>query len=1271
MILERFKLSRPFGLIFLSSTVIILLIIAITTQIFLGPQKIVEQKAQLSKLPTTEGKTFQPKEQEVEVSSTTMLVKLDPKVAQQVRKKISGNKTGLISLDQLADKLEIVSIEPAVATTPTSDFSQPIFSWFKITLRGKEEILKFKPELKPAQLPPLGENATTQEAEALAKLREAFASYQTNESVKEVEFDQVVHTITIPNDTYADPNQDGTWSTGAWWQSYEDLWGLKKIEADKAWDIATGSAQVVVAVVDTGVDYNHPDIAANIWTNTDEIPGNGIDDDNNGYVDDTRGWDFKNKDNDPIDDMGHGTHVAGTIGAVGGNGIGIVGVNWNVKIMPVKFLNSRGGGYISDAAQAIIYAADDGARVINNSWGSPFRITSNPIIEAAIDHAHSLGSVIVFAAGNSNDDVNQYSPENYSKTIAVGASTYNDQKANFSNWGAKIDVVAPGGDSTLEGDTNRTYENVLSLRASGTDMYAYGDGKNIVGGNYYRARGTSMAAPHVSGLAALILSVHPEFTNEEVRAVIKQSADDIGDVGWDVNTGAGRINAFKALQIENPLIAQIAEPSEAVTFFHADQTVNILGTAQGGGFGSYKVEVGSGQEPIEWQILNTSSTPVTNGLLATWDTSHLFGNYQIKLTVATTDGNEVTDRRETILGFEKGWPIQQPFEAWLRVDQSINAADLDQDNNLELVLTTYQNVFAWHADATPLDSWPISPLGTADYRGSSLGDLDNDGDLEIVFSQLAASGKEIRIFHHTGKEVTAGWPKSVDEDEMKNRSPILGDLDNDGELEIITSGMNKIYAWNFDGTNVPSWPVDLNSSGPNMTLPISLYGPASGIAVGNVDNDGKNEVVIAFMFWAKDIFVFSANGSIKSHWEANVDQAGGSTSPVLVDLDKDGDLEVLVSGYNKIFIWHHDGNTFGNNWPRMTQEFPVEPLSQVTVGDINNDGILEIVAIEGNTIYAWDPDGNPISPNWPITFSNVTFTFFGVETQGPAIGDIDGDGNQEIVVVGKDIASHGLVFALHPDGTVVEKFPIRFKGNIYPTGTPVLADLDNDGDIELTFYLEDGSWFVSPRTIVVLDLPSIYKTSKVDWPMLQHDPQRTSCYKCKSTLGPSSRFPPCYFTDSGGSQRSYGDVDGDGVISYESDAIMVAKIAFGMITPTPDQKKAADVDGNGVVNYTGDAMLVAQYALGVISNFPVCLISTPTPTSAPTPPAAVVPGCYDFDGDRVVSERDLAQIRSHQGETSASPAWDPKFDLNRDGVIDQTDILAVEKQIGRACLDIR
>ena len=215
------------------------------------------------------------------------------------------------------------------------------------------------------------------------------------------------------------------------------------IDAPEAWDITTGSSSVVVAVIDSGVDYNHSDLSANIWTNPGEIAGNGVDDDGNGYVDDIRGWDFIDDDNDPIDSNAHGTHVAGTIAAVGNNSIGVAGVCWTTKIMVLRFLNAIGSGTTADAIRAIEYANAKGAHVINNSWGGP------GFSQALKDAIDASSAVVVCAAGNDgtdNDSTPSY-PASYtsSNIIAVAATDQDDNLVTFSNYGAtSVDVAAPG-----------------------------------------------------------------------------------------------------------------------------------------------------------------------------------------------------------------------------------------------------------------------------------------------------------------------------------------------------------------------------------------------------------------------------------------------------------------------------------------------------------------------------------------------------------------------------------------------------------------------------------------------------------------------------------------------------------------------------------------------------------------------------------------------------------------------------------------------------------
>ncbi len=344
--------------------------------------------------------------------------------------------------------------------------------------------------------------------------------YNVNSNVVYAEPNYKTEIMLTPNDPYYS-------TTGSWGQSYLDLYGLYNIFAGNAWNQTTGSSNVVVAVLDTGIDYTHPDMTSNVWINTDEIPNNSIDDDGNGYVDDYYGYDFVNRDSNPIDDHGHGTHVSGTISAVTNNGLGISGVSWSSKIMALKFLSAGGSGYYSDAILAIQYAVDNGAQILSNSWGGYGRSQS---LQDAVNYAYSNGAVFVAAAGNSNWDAYYFQPAGLDNVLTVSAVDYNDTKASFSNYGNKVDVAAPG-------------VNTLSLRAAGTTM------GTVVGSNYTIASGTSMATPHVAGVAALVLAAHPTMSNQEVENSIKNYADDKGATGFDVYYGYGRVNAEQAVLV--------------------------------------------------------------------------------------------------------------------------------------------------------------------------------------------------------------------------------------------------------------------------------------------------------------------------------------------------------------------------------------------------------------------------------------------------------------------------------------------------------------------------------------------------------------------------------------------------------------------------------------------------------------------------------------------------------------------------------------------------
>ncbi len=313
--------------------------------------------------------------------------------------------------------------------------------------------------------------------------------------------------------------------------SFPTLWGLRNtgqtggtpgadIDAERAWDATTGSRAVLVGVIDSGIDYGHPDLAANIWTNPGETPGNGIDDDGNGYIDDVRGWDFVNNDNDPMDDHGHGTHVAGTIGAVGGNAIGVAGVNWEVTLIPLKFLASNGVGSTADAVAALEYATLMGADVTNNSWGGG---AFSQALFDAIRSAAAADSLFVASAGNdgTNNDFVPHYPSGYDapNVIAVASTDHNDNKAISSNFGARtVDLGAPG-------------VGILST---------------LPGGTYGFSSGTSMAAPHVTGVAALIRSIVPGFRVETLKRAILDYAEPIPALAG-ITVAGGRLNAYNAV----------------------------------------------------------------------------------------------------------------------------------------------------------------------------------------------------------------------------------------------------------------------------------------------------------------------------------------------------------------------------------------------------------------------------------------------------------------------------------------------------------------------------------------------------------------------------------------------------------------------------------------------------------------------------------------------------------------------------------------------------
>jgi subtilisin-like proprotein convertase family protein/subtilisin family serine protease len=429
------------------------------------------------------------------------------------------------------------------------------------------------------------------------KATAALAQLAKHPAIEYAEYNYIVHALATPNDP-----------------SFGELWGLNNtgqaggtagadISALDAWDVTTGSSDVIVGIIDTGIDYNHPDLAANVWRNPGEIAGNGVDDDGNGYIDDVHGINAITGSGDPFDDNDHGTHCAGTIGGVGNNGVGVAGVNWNVSLIGLKFLSGSGSGSTDDAIEAINYAvalkSNHGIdiRVLSNSWGGG---GFSQALEDAIQAANDAGILFVAAAGNasSNNDTTDNFPSNYDvpNVLAVAATTRTDALSSFSNFGATtVDLGAPGSDilSTTPGNTYSVFS------------------------------GTSMATPHVAGAAALVLSANNTLTVTELKDILMSSGDSIASL-------AGRTVSGKRLNVASAL--DQAGPPQPRFNLNASPTSQAINQGQSA---SYTVDIASVGGFADNVTLSLASTPALNAS-ASFTPNPVAAGSSSTLSVATT-----------------------------------------------------------------------------------------------------------------------------------------------------------------------------------------------------------------------------------------------------------------------------------------------------------------------------------------------------------------------------------------------------------------------------------------------------------------------------------------------------------------------------------------------------------------------------------------------------------------------------------------------------------
>ena len=694
-------------------------------------------------------------------------------------------------------------------------------------------------------------------AEALRRLR-------GDQRLQYVEPNYIVYLHAVPNDSFYDNYQSVTTDLQKWY--FDGIGADRNLNAEAAWDIVTGRSDVVVAIIDSGIDLDHPDLAANIWTNPGEIPGNGSDDDGNGFVDDVNGWDFYFGDNDPNPDLGngidddgvsgpdsntfHGTFAAGCAGAVTNNGTGVAGAAWDCSLMAIKIFTDDGGAFTSDIADGITYAGANGADVINMSFGGGgFSSTVNN----AVSFAFSQGSVLLASAGNGNSSAAQF-PASYTNVISVGASDSGsalgggsgdiDGRASFSQYGtAAVDVVAPGSD----------------LVSTAVNSVANG---NAGSATYFISSGTSFSCPTVAGLAALLVArardLGTTLSNADVVNIIQTQTVDLpddpndspnGGSTWD---GQGRVDFLAAVNAvqgggptNDPPVANAGPNQNGDT----GQTLTFDGTGSSDPNGdplTYSWNFGDGT--------NGSGAVVTHAYASA-------GTYIVTLTVDDGQATDSDTATVTVSNPTGGGPTVLLASTGSQALPGFTARNED--------IFSYDpgtGTFALYFDGSDVG------LGSAALSGFTV--LSN-GD--ILFSLTAA-------FSIAGMTGGPGGSTTADDSDIVQFTP--------SQLGTSTSG---VFTFFFDGSDVGlttnGEDIDAISVSAGGNLVISTTGSNSVAGLGTQRDEDLLE------FFASS-FGAATSGSFATYFDgSDVGLASSSSEDVrALSIDGNGDLYLSTVG---------------------------------------------------------------------------------------------------------------------------------------------------------------------------------------------------------------------------------------------------------------------------------------------------------------------------------------------------------------------------------------
>jgi subtilisin family serine protease len=836
---------------------------------------------------------------------------------------------------------------------------------------------------------------------------------------------------------------------------FPDQYAHQLIQMENAWEMATGSRDVAIAVIDTGVDVNHPDLKDNIWINEDEIADNEIDDDGNGYVDDVHGWNFADDDNavSPTELLAdsHGTEVSGVMAAVGDNDEGVCGVNWSSSIMALRM----GPDFDSeDVAEALDYAAANGARVVNMSFGGGvFGPEGDLVMKAGVDNAYEQGVLLIASAGNTDTSRPHY-PAVYPNVMAVASTNGEDLKTGHSTFGLWVDIAAPG-----------------------TDIVT-----TTLNDEYIATAGTSFSAPYVAAVAALLFSHRPEMTHIQARAVLENTTDPVyyGDV--DPNQGylgTGRVNAYQTLlgADNNYPLGEIVAPQPNQTFANDGNDLDMCVFVHGDAYQlDYRLY---GQS--EWIRLEEGGPPTDpNGRIRLAMANPGVGTYELRLRVSRNGFSHI-DRK--LFGIELApsqvhWPrpeeIPETTEDMEYFIGSPLCTDVTGDGRNEIIqlsldLSTYfgdGKIDIWAADGNSLDGWPVE-MGYIWPSSTAVGDIDGDGDYEVV---VASEYDAVVSAYHveSGEVVDSNWPVSVGTwYGYISSGPVLADLDGDGDSEIIVAldeesrDADGLYAIQHDGSFM--WQRRYTSEGP--------------VSVADFDGDGDVEITLCGYGPGLSriyTFVLDHQGQQLARW-----RGGSPKGTVVTDLDADGTLEIVFCTDDEIMAVHADGDTV---WTTKVFDL-LDEAGALSIGDIDEDGFGEVYMttyiVEADDfaftrVYALDHEGRILEDaGYPKLIMGSPFRC------PPMIADIDGDGQKELIAaVGGEP-----VIAWESDGSVTTGFPLLNLAADYEA-TPAIEDLDQDGDLEFMMVGDDYRFHI-------LDLPSLHKPGLIDWVMTRHDAQNS------------------------------------------------------------------------------------------------------------------------------------------------------------------------------------